>query len=220
MISLNEAQKAKLEQLIWDEVPDEFVVFDTETTGLNPKKDRILEIGAVLFRKDDYKVTKEVSTFQCFIKQTSPIPADATKINGITDEMVADGESEYDALDKFFEFVGPRDLYAYNSKFDEDFLNHASTRCGYSKAPIIKDSFDICEYIRETWEIKPNYRLTTVAKQLGINVAGAHRAVGDSVLAMQCFVQVKQQSFATKYIYDIDNEARTKALIAQFVKKD
>jgi DNA polymerase-3 subunit epsilon len=212
--------KEKLDKLIWTTIPDEFVVFDTETTGLDPKKDRILEIGAVLFKKDDYIITGEVSTFQCFIKQSQPIPKDATAINKITDEMVIDGNSEFEALDLFFEFVGPRDLYAYNSKFDKDFIDQTSIRCGYSKSPILGDVYDVYKFVRESYEIKPNYRLGTVAKHFGLDSKGAHRAVKDSVLALGCFIQVHQRIYASENYGRIRAEAINEAHIPSPIKNE
>lgn len=194
-----------LNKIIWANIPDEFVVFDTETTGLNPKTDTILEIGAVIFKKDDYITTGEVTTFQTLIKQNKPIPPEATAINKITDEMVIDGKTDYDALDSFFDFVGARDLYAYNAKFDKDFINETSKRCGYSKGLILHEVYDICEFVRENWVIKPNYRLVTVAKNFGLEVKGNHRAVKDSVLALSCFVQVHQRIVAAEYHYKRSN---------------
>jgi DNA polymerase III alpha subunit (gram-positive type) len=72
----------------WDLIPDEFVIFDVETTGLDFSKDRIIEIGAIIFNKKEYLAKKEVISFQVFIKQDNPIPSEATAINNITDEMV------------------------------------------------------------------------------------------------------------------------------------
>ena len=114
----DEEFKQYLDANKWDCIPDEFVVFDLETTGLTPQTDRIVEIGAILFRKDLYLKSGEVNQFQCFVKQEKPIPKEAIAIHGITDDMVVDGDSEYAALTEFFMFIGNLPLYAYNAKFD------------------------------------------------------------------------------------------------------
>jgi DNA polymerase-3 subunit epsilon len=183
---------AELEKVKWNNIADTFVVFDLETTGLDYRKDRVLEIGAVLFDKVDYLLTGELTTFQCFVKQSKPIPPEATAINGITDEMVRDGEEEYRALELFFDFVGSNDLYAYNAEFDKSFMNAMAKRCRYSSEPVVEDAFDIYRHIKQEYVIKPNYKLTTVAKHLKIDTSNAHRAVGDAVLALRSYIHVVQ----------------------------
>jgi DNA polymerase-3 subunit alpha (Gram-positive type) len=184
--------KKYLETAKWNSLPDEFVVFDTETTGLTPKSDRILEIGAILFRKDDYLKTGEVTTFQCFIKQDKPIPADATAINGITDDMVKDGDSEYAALTKFFEFVESRPLFAYNAKFDKDFLKATAKRCEYFDEDFSLEVEDVMPIVSEVFTDLPNRKLTTVAKHIGGQNTGAHRALHDCAMTLQVLIHCKQ----------------------------
>ncbi len=184
--------KKYLETAKWNSLPDEFVVFDTETTGLTPKTDRILEIGAILFRKDDYLKTGEVTSFQCFIKQDRPIPADATAINGITDEMVKDGDSEYAALTKFFEFVESRPLFAYNAKFDKDFLQATAKRCEYFDDDFKLEVEDVMPLVSEVFTDLPNRKLTTVAKRIGSQNTGAHRALNDCAMTLQVLIHCKQ----------------------------
>lgn len=184
--------KQYLETAKWTSLPDEFVVFDTETTGLTPQSDRILEIGAILFRKDDYLKTGEVSTFQCFIKQDKPIPTEATAINGITDEMVKDGDSEYAALSKFFEFVDSRPLYAYNAKFDKDFLRATAKRCEYLDSDFQLEVEDVLPLVSQTFSDLPNRKLTTVAQRIGAQSTGAHRALDDCAVTLQVLIHCKQ----------------------------
>lgn len=184
--------KKYLETAKWNSLPDEFVVFDTETTGLTPKTDRILEIGAILFRKDDYLKTGEVTSFQCFIKQDRPIPADATAINGITDDMVKDGDSEYAALTKFFEFVESRPLFAYNAKFDKDFLMATAKRCEYFDDDFKLEVEDVMPLVSEVFTDLPNRKLTTVVKRIGSQNTGAHRALNDCAMTLQVLIHCKQ----------------------------
>lgn len=196
---------SELDKVKWNNIPDCFVVFDVETTGLDTRSDRVLEIGAVLYEKEFYISTGEVKTFQCFIKQTKPIPPKATAINKITDEMVRDGEEEYKALEMFFDFVGSNDLYAYNAKFDKKFMNAMARRSSYSHEPVVDRVFDILKFIRDEWEIKPNYKLTTVAKHLKIDVGDPHRAVGDSLLALKSYIHIVQMINMTLRKHELDH---------------
>ena len=184
--------KSYLDTAKWDSLPSEFVIFDTETTGLTPQSDRILEIGAVLFRKDDYLKTGEVTSFQCFIKQDRPIPADATAINGITDEMVKDGNTEYAALTKFFDFVDGRQLYAYNAKFDSDFVRATAKRCGYLDKNFKLNVEDVLPLVGQVFDNLPNKKLATVAKHIGAPNSGAHRAINDCAMTLQVLIHCKQ----------------------------
>jgi DNA polymerase III epsilon subunit family exonuclease len=202
MINLN----AELEKVKWNNVPSSFVVFDLETTGLDPKTDRVIEIGAVYFDKENYIKTGEIKTFQCFVKQDKKIPIEATKINKITDEMIINGEDEYTALELFFDFVGSNDLYAYNAKFDKSFINAMAKRSMFSHVNVADEVFDIMKFIKEEWIIKPNYKLTTVAKHLKIEVKDAHRAVGDSILALKSYIQIIQMLNMSQRKYDLERE--------------
>lgn len=172
----------------WSDIPDEFVVIDTETTGLNPKKDRIIEIGAILFQKKDYISTGEVTTFQCFVKQDIEIPSEITKINGITNEMLITGDDELTALTKLFEFIDNRKILAYNSKFDKEFIEIAIIRSnlyGEKDSLIIEDILSI---VKNTLYDLPNRKLKTVAKHINVKTDGAHRAVADCLMALHVYV--------------------------------
>ncbi len=196
------------EDMLWENIPKDFVVFDLETTGLNPRRDRIIEIGAVHFNKNDYRATGEINTFQIFLNPGMPIPQEATAINKITDSMVADGASEYEGLTKFFDFVSGKDVYAYNAKFDKDFILESAKRCGFYDEGFSFKPIDILKPIRdkfrtdEFWveNLPKSFKLKTLAKHWEIDIKGAHRAVKDSVMAMQVHVRFMQKLCIEKNI--------------------
>jgi|GEM_PF-2704162 len=215
----DEAFKKHLDDTKWDCIPDEFVVFDLETTGLTPQSDSIVEIGAILFRKDLYLRTGEVNQFQCFVKQEKPIPKDAIAIHGITDEMVANGDSEYAALTEFFIFIGSLPVYAYNSKFDRDFIRATAKRCGYFDENFKLDAKDIMPMVSEVFEDLPNKKLTTVAKHIGHPVQNSHRALDDCAMALHVFINCIQkamirESVLAREMY-LDLKHKTEELQAQ-----
>ena len=78
-----------------------FIAFDLETTGTKPQADRIVEIGAVLFDGD-----QAAGTYGTLIDPGVPIPADASAVNGITDEMVRGKPRIADVLSDFADFCG------------------------------------------------------------------------------------------------------------------
>ena len=111
------------------------VVLDTETTGLSPEKDRVVEIGAIkLINK------KPVEKFHCYINPGRSISKEAEKVHGITDDFVRDKPSFAEIQDAFLLFIDRAKLVIHNASFDVGFLDAELARNG--KALCVKD---ICE---------------------------------------------------------------------------
>lgn len=95
------------------------VVLDTETTGLTPAEGhRIVEIGCV-----ELNHTRKGRQYHCYINPEREIPADATRIHGITNERVADAPRFADMVDEFLAFIDQDVLVIHNAVFDIGFLN-------------------------------------------------------------------------------------------------
>jgi DNA polymerase III subunit epsilon len=162
-------------------VPQRFVVLDLETTGLNPYRNEIIEIGAI---KVDV-ASLNFPTFQVLVKPEKKIPREATEINGITQEMVEkDGVVLAEALNNFREFVGDLPFVTYNADFDMKFLWCAGDRNG-----IRFDNRYCCalKRARRAWQGLPSYRLDYLAEVLKIK-GNAHRALGDCQRALPVFI--------------------------------
>lgn len=99
-----------------------FVVFDTETTGLQPWRDRIIEIGAVRFRDGE-----PAGTFHTMVDPGMHIPETASMINHITDDMVAGAPDISEVLPAFEEFVGDDALVAHSIEFDLRFIQSSGS---------------------------------------------------------------------------------------------
>jgi DNA polymerase-3 subunit alpha (Gram-positive type) len=182
----------------WWEIPENFVIFDLETTGLNAKKDRILEIGAIHINKKDFLATGKVDTFECFIKQDSPIPLESQEIHHITDEMVVNGYSEHEALTKFFRFCDKKWLLSYNSPFDVGFLLSTGKRCNYpvelEDLESVEDIYKLAKkYISKG--LVANKKLHTIAEVIGIKNTNPHRALGDALTSVYVYIFLKQLEF-------------------------
>lgn len=171
----------------WNLVPDEFVIFDLETTGLEPQFSEIIEIGAIRFIKSDYIQTGKVDTFQVFIKPTTPISSEVTRINSITNEMVKDGDTLEEALMSFLNFTGNRKLIAYNAKFDIKFLRESAKKATV-KLPRPLNYECALELAREKLSNVPNYKLSTIASLFNVDTTGAHRAVSDCVMTLHVYI--------------------------------
>ncbi len=151
---------------------NDIVVVDFETTGLNPKKCRIMEIGAVRIRNG--QVVEEYSKF---VNPQEPIPDEVVKLTGITDAMVASADTAETEIPKLLEFIGGAAFAAHNAKFDYAFLTEECRRLGIELSlPII----DTLEFSRRMYPSLKSHRLGAVCKSLGISLKNAHRAVHDA----------------------------------------
>ena len=151
---------------------DDIVVVDFETTGLNPRKCRIMEIGAVRIRNG--QVVEEYSRF---VNPMEPIPQEVSELTHITDAMVADASPAEVEIPKLLEFIGGAAFAAHNAKFDYSFLTEECNRLGIEiHMPVI----DTLEFSRRMYPGLKSHRLGAVCKSLGISLKNAHRAVHDA----------------------------------------
>lgn len=99
-----------------------FVVFDTETTGLTPSKDRIVELAAIRFCDG-----VPIEMFTTLIDPQCPIPPQASEVNKITNDMVEKAPLISQVLPSFEEFIGNDLLIAHNLEFDLKFLFYSGS---------------------------------------------------------------------------------------------
>ena len=108
------------------------IVLDTETTGIDPKRGhRLIEIGCVEI--EDLLPTGR--TFHRYINPDREIEADATRIHGITNKMVADKPFFSSIADELFDFIGDKKIIAHNAAFDRGFVNMEYERMGRMAFP-------------------------------------------------------------------------------------
>lgn len=157
-----------------------YVFFDLETTGLTPKRDRVIEIAALRFDR----TTGDLDTFQSLMKPDRPIPAFVRAMTGLDDAAFAEAPEPKDALTDFFAFVGDAPLVAYNIAFDHAFLMAEAERAGLT-AP----ATTVCAMRFAQSKIKdlPNHRLETVAKALDCPRPRARRAMEDCLTGLVVF---------------------------------
>ena len=179
---------------------NEFVVFDTETTGLAASKERIIELAAIRFVNG---VPTEV--FETFINPEKAIPAEASAINHITDEMVAGAPTISQILPSFEAFVGKSPLVAHNLAFDLKFLYYSG--CELMESP--RKYFDTLKIAQkmlkkpkskydkelEMWTMDDegdydveNHKLETLAEYYDITFPDKHRATADAMVAGKLFL--------------------------------
>lgn len=158
------------------------VVFDLETTGLSAVTDRILSCSAI---KLEYKndTLEEVDRLDLFINPGFKIPEEASKINGITDEMVKNAPRENQAIKEIMKFFGESPLVAgYNSRnFDEKFMNAMYLRAwGDEFRPLFH--LDVFQMAKEKLSLN-KHTLESVAKELGADIGLEFHTSIDDVIA-------------------------------------
>ena len=164
----------------------EYVVFDTETTGLRPSKgDRIVSLSAVRIRGG--KIVSG-SVFHTLVNPGRPIPPEATRIHGITDEEVADAPALADVLPRFYEFVGRAVLVAHNAAFDKRFLDLAARE---ARLPLLENP--ILDTLFLSYGLHPafeGHNLDAIAKRLGIVPEDRHTSLGDARTTAAVFLRL------------------------------
>ncbi|MCH5251929.1 MAG: PolC-type DNA polymerase III, partial [Lachnospiraceae bacterium] len=151
---------------------DSFVVFDLETTGFSPTRNRIIEIGAVKVEKG--KITDRFSTF---VNPGVPIPPRITEVTSITDAMVAEAPEIETVLPEFLDFCEDSVLVAHNAGFDYSFICKKSEEQGRKVDFTVVDTVGIA---RVLFPHLARYTLDNVAKTMKISLENHHRAVEDA----------------------------------------
>ena len=151
---------------------DEIVCFDLETTGLDKRREVIIEIGAVVLKNGE--ITER---FQTFVQPDRPLSMEIVKLTSITDEMLQDAPSQQEALEQFLRFVGNRPLAAHNAEFDMGFLAEGCKRYGL---PLENASLDSLILAQNLLPELGKYKLNLVAEHLGLPDFHHHRADDDA----------------------------------------
>ncbi len=166
---------------------------DTETTGLEPGKDKILEVGAVLYRE------KEVLRVESWlVNPETPIPPEASEVHGITDEDVKGKHPFLYIAPQFLSLVLEAEvLVGYNWPFDAGFFE-AELGEDWLKAiegktiidPLVVVRFD---NIGKYWKGSGRHQLERVADRFGIKAEGdVHRASTDCILTLRVLEKIQR----------------------------
>lgn len=163
-------------------LPERFVVFDLETTGLDPAMDEIVEIGAVRVERGEI-----TASYQALVNPGRPMPATASAVNGITDEMLAGKPPLSEVLPFFVDFVGDDIAAGHNVIFDARFLLNA---CFARKLKAPARYFDTMA-LAEVWDAQDK-KLASLIRRAGIKNDAAHRALGDARATAELILKTPQ----------------------------
>lgn len=161
----------------------EYVVFDTETTGLNAAEHTIIEIAAVKMKGSEI-----VAEWTELIDPQLEIGPKTTEITGITNEMLRGKDTLDVVLRQFKEFTGNAILVAHNAEFDKAFINACAKRIGME--PWNNAFLDTLPLARMMYKGMRNYRLGSLAKKFNVELINAHRALDDTVALAHVFQQM------------------------------
>ena len=161
------------------------VVFDTETTGLDPARDRIVQIAGI--RIAGGRLTGE--RFETLVDPGRRIPARASAIHGITDQMVAGAPDMKTALMAFHHFAEDAVLVCHNAPFDMGLLRAATPESGAQFDNRVLDTVLLSAMV---WGGTVAHTLDALAERLGIAIPPdqRHSAMGDAIATAQAFLRL------------------------------
>ena len=161
-----------------------YTVFDTETTGLDPAVDQIIQIGAA--RLVNGKLLRQEG-FEQLVDPQRSLPAAGIAIHGIQPEMVRGQPTIARVLPAFHTFVGDTVLVAHNAAFDMRFLQLAEARSGVVFDQPVLDTLLLSAVVHPNQE---SHRLEAIAERFGVTVIGRHTALGDAIVTAEVFLKL------------------------------
>lgn len=163
------------------------VVFDTETTGLDPEGDRIVSIAGVKVRAG---LLRRGETFDALVNPARPIPAASARFHGITDAMVAEAPPIDVVLPAFLRFADGAVLVGHQVWFDLAFLARAAERLGLAPLAIEHPALDTFLLSAAVHGPLEGHGLDAMATRFGVAIRGRHSALGDALATAEIFVRL------------------------------
>ena len=160
------------------------VALDIETTGLDPDKDAIIEIGAVRF--NHRRVEAEWSTL---INPGRPIPPFITQLTGISDQMVREAPPVHSVLGELKNFVGDAPVLGHNVRFDLSFLRRQNILR-------LNEAIDTYELAAVLMPSAGRYNLSALGHSLNIPLPAIHRALEDARVTRGIYQRLFELSLA------------------------
>lgn len=164
----------------------EYVVFDTETTGLEPAQgDEIVSLSAVRVRGGR---VAGADTFHAVVNPGRPIPPESTRFHGLDDAAVAGAPTLEAVLPQFRTYVGSAVLVAHNAAFDKKFLDLAAARYRLPalENPVL-DTLFLSYGLHRDFE---GHGLDSIAARLGVEIQGRHTSLGDARATAEVLVKL------------------------------
>lgn len=187
-----------------------YVSLDLETTGLSPKLDKIIEIGAVKIIDGE-----AVDNFSSFVNPGRQLEDRISELTGISENDLKDAPLPGDVIPELIEFIGDLPLVGHRILFDYSFVKHEAVN---QKLSFEKEGADTLKISRACHPELPSKRLTDMCSHYGI-IYTAHRALNDAEATAKLFELLKQ-NFEAKYprefepvklVYNVKKESPIRA---------
>lgn len=173
-----------------------FVCIDCETTGLDPKQDRIIEVAAMCFdMSQNYEMIESLINPEC------PIPDTSIAIHHITQEMVSDKPKIAKVLPEILDLIGDRILIGHGVHFDIEVLALAAEAAGIP-CKIRKNRFLDTLRMARIYGDSPVNSLEHLRKHFNITQEGAHRAMSDVIVNIQVFRHLLKRYKNVEQVFD------------------
>jgi DNA polymerase III subunit epsilon len=163
------------------------IIFDTETTGLNPAGgDRMVEIGCI-------EVVNRVETgrtFHAYFNPDRPMPSEAEAVHGLSNIFLSDKPRFPEKVEELLEFIGDSPLVAHNAAFDFGFLNHELQRC--ARDPICLSRMIDTLTLARSKHPGAKHSLDALCTRFGVDRSQRvkHGALLDAQLLAQVYVEL------------------------------
>ncbi len=163
----------------------EYVALDLETTGLDPTRDRVIEIGAVAFTP-----SQVTSTLEQLVDPGRAVPDTVLRLTGIRQEELRGAASPEAALGRLAEFVRGRQPVGHGARLDVDFLEAAGL---WDPSQQILDTLDIARILLPT---AASHSLPLLSTEMGFNQPRPHRALDDADATRQLLLRLREEAVA------------------------
>ena len=164
---------------------DSYVSIDLETSGLDPKQDRILEIAAIKV------IDGEVAdTYETLVDAGMHLSERIVSLTGISEEMTKKGEVPVEAIRKCVEFIGDMPILGHCIQFDYSFLKRAAVNCGLS---FEKEGIDTLRIARKALPQLESRGLSFLCEYYQIPLERHHRAMADAGATFQLYQRLQKE---------------------------
>lgn len=161
--------------------PDEYVVFDVETTGLDVNRDEVIEIAAIKVLHGE-----EAGRFHALIRSHRPVPQKIVELTGISDDVLGSQGVDLEcAIGGFISFAGDDIVVAHNAAFDSSFIQASCEECDLDDFD--NECIDTVALAKKKMPGAANYRLGTLLGILNLDNHILHRAESDCEAELRLF---------------------------------
>lgn len=187
-----------------------FVVFDTETTGLDIVNNRILSIGAIGISNNQIEVS---DTFEYYLMQDE-FNAETVEIHGLLKDGTFDQKTEKEAVEEFLKYIGSSVLVAHHAAFDIEMINAALKRLNLPK--LKNKRIDTGILYKKLESKKDNhFNLDVLCEEFNIPKHDRHTASGDAFITALLFLKIisKLKKERTVHYSDLFRTSHNNGLI-------